>query len=51
MRIFGPKKDEVRGGWRKFLNEERHKFYSSPNIGMIKSGGMRWTRHVARTRK
>jgi hypothetical protein len=31
-RIFRPKKDEVTGGWRKFRNEELHKFYFSPNI-------------------
>jgi hypothetical protein len=31
-RIFGPKKDEVTGNWRKLHNEELHKLYSSPNI-------------------
>jgi hypothetical protein len=31
-RIFGPKRDEVTGGWRKLLNEELHGLYSSPNI-------------------
>jgi hypothetical protein len=31
-RIFGPKRDEVRGDWRKLLNEELHNLYSSPNI-------------------
>jgi hypothetical protein len=31
-RIFGQKKDEVTGGWRKLLNEERHNLYSSPSI-------------------
>jgi hypothetical protein len=31
-RIFGPKRDEVTGGWRKLHNEELHNFYSSPNI-------------------
>jgi hypothetical protein len=40
MRIFGPKKDEVIGGWRKLHNEELHNLYSSPSIiRMIKSGG------------
>jgi hypothetical protein len=31
-RIFGPKRDEVTGDWRKLHNEELHNFYSSPNI-------------------
>jgi hypothetical protein len=42
-RIFGPKGDEVRGGWRKLHNVELHKLYSSPSIiRMIKSRRMRW---------
>jgi hypothetical protein len=32
MRIFGPRRDEVTGDWRKLHNEELHNFYSSPNI-------------------
>jgi hypothetical protein len=37
-RIFGPKMDEVTGGWRKLHNEEHHNLYSSPSIiRMIKS--------------
>jgi hypothetical protein len=31
-RIFGAKRDEVRGGWRKLHNEELHNFYSSSSI-------------------
>jgi hypothetical protein len=31
-RIFGPKRDEVTGDWRKVHNEKLHNFYSSPNI-------------------
>jgi hypothetical protein len=31
-RTFGPKRDEVRGDWRKLHNEELHNLYSSPNI-------------------
>jgi hypothetical protein len=31
-RIFGPKRGEVTGGWRKLLNEEHHDLYSSPSI-------------------
>jgi hypothetical protein len=49
-RIFGPKKDEVTGGWRKLHNEELHGFYPSPNIiRVIKARRMRWAGHVART--
>jgi hypothetical protein len=49
-RIFGPKRDEVTGGWRKLHNEELHNLYSSPNISyrMIKSRKMRWAGHIAR---
>jgi hypothetical protein len=48
-RIFGPKRDEVMGDWRKLHNDELHNLYSSPNIiRMIKSRRMRWAEHVAR---
>jgi hypothetical protein len=48
-RIFGTKKDEVTGGWRKLYNEELHNLYSSPSIITItKSRRMRWAGHVAR---
>jgi hypothetical protein len=48
-RIFGSKRDEVTGGWRKFHNEELHNWYSSPSIiRMIKSRRMIWAGHVAR---
>jgi hypothetical protein len=48
-RIFGPKRDEVTGAWRKLHNEELHILYSSPNIIMqIKSRRMRWAEHAAR---
>jgi hypothetical protein len=48
-RIFGPKRDEVTGEWRKPHNEELHDLYSSPNIvRVIKSRRMRWTWHVVR---
>jgi hypothetical protein len=37
-RIFGPKRDEVTGGWRKLHNEDLHNLYSSPSIiRMMKS--------------
>jgi hypothetical protein len=40
-RIFEPKRDDMRGGWRKLDNEELHNLYSSPSISrMIKSGNM-----------
>jgi hypothetical protein len=48
-RIFGPKRDEVSGGWRKLHNEDLRDLYSSPGISrIIKSRSMRWVRHVAR---
>jgi hypothetical protein len=48
-RIFGPKRDEVTGGWKKLHNEELHSLYSSPSIIIInKSRRMRWARHLAR---
>jgi hypothetical protein len=49
LRIFGPKRDEVTGGWRKLHNKELHNLNSSPStIRMIKSRRMRWAGHVAR---
>ena len=48
-RIFGPKRDEVPGEWRKLHNEELSDLYCSPKIvRTIKSKGMRWAGHVAR---
>ena len=48
-RIFGPKRDEVTGEWRKLHNEELNYLHSSPNnIRVIKSRRMRWAGHVAR---
>jgi hypothetical protein len=48
-KIFGPKKDEVTGEWRKLHNEELHNLYSSPDIiTQVKSRRMRWAGHVAR---
>jgi hypothetical protein len=49
-RIFGPKRDEVTGEWRRLHNEELIDLYSSPNIvRVIKSRRMRWAGHVACT--
>jgi hypothetical protein len=48
-RIFGPKRDEVTGEWRKLHNEELRNLYFSPSIiRIIKSKRMRWAGHVAR---
>jgi hypothetical protein len=46
-RIFGPKRNEVTGEWKKLHNEELHTLYTSPNIRQIKSRRMRWAGHVA----
>jgi hypothetical protein len=47
-RIFGSKRDEVTGDWRKLHNEELHNLYSSPSIiRIIKSRRMGWSWHVA----
>jgi hypothetical protein len=48
-RIFGPKRDEMTGEWRKLHNEELRDLCSSPSIiRIIKSRRMRWAGHVAR---
>jgi hypothetical protein len=47
--IFGPKRNEVTGEWRKLHNEELYNLYSSPDIiRQAKSRRMRWVGHVAR---
>jgi hypothetical protein len=48
-RIFGPKRDEVTGEWKKLHNKELHDLYSSPSIiRIIEPRRMRWAGHVAR---
>jgi hypothetical protein len=48
-RIFGPKRDEVTGEWRRLHNKELYTLYSSPNIfRVMKSRRLRWAGHVAR---
>jgi hypothetical protein len=52
LRIFGWKKDEVTGVWRKLHNKKLRDLYSLPSIiRMIKLRRMRWVRHVARMGK
>jgi hypothetical protein len=46
-RIFGPKRDEVMGGWRKLHNEELHDLFSLPSIIRIIKPRLRWAGHVA----
>jgi hypothetical protein len=51
-RVFGPKRDEVTGEWRKLHNEELNDLYSLPNIvRVVKSRRMGWAGHVARMRE
>jgi hypothetical protein len=46
--IFGAKRDEVTGEWRKLHNEELNHLYSAPNtVRVIKSRRLRWAGHVA----
>jgi hypothetical protein len=48
-RVFGPKREEVTGEWRKLFNEELNDLYSLPNIlHGAKSRRLRWAEHVAR---
>jgi hypothetical protein len=49
LRIYGPGRDELMGGWRKPYIQELHNLYFSSNVvRVIKSRRMRWAGHVAR---
>jgi hypothetical protein len=51
-KIFGPKRNEMTGEWKRLCNEKLYDVYSSPNIiRLIKSRRMRWVRHVTRIEK
>jgi hypothetical protein len=47
-RIFGPKRVEVTGEWRKLHSEELNELYSPNVVRVIKSRRMKWAGHVAR---
>ena len=47
-RIFGPRRDEVTGEWRKVHNEELNDLYCSPNIVRLIKSRVRWVGNVAR---
>ena len=47
-RVFGPKRDDVTGEWRKLHNEELSDLYPLPNIVRVVKSKMRWAGHVAR---
>jgi hypothetical protein len=51
-RIFGSKRDEITGEWRRLHKEELYALYSAPDVTRaIKSRILRWTRHIARVEK
>jgi hypothetical protein len=47
-RVFGPKRDEVTGEWRKLHNEKLNDLYSLPNIVRVVKSTMRWAGHAVR---
>jgi hypothetical protein len=49
-RIFGPKRDEITGEWRKLHTEELSDLQSPPNIIRVIKWRLKWVGHVARMR-
>jgi hypothetical protein len=50
--IFGPKREEVVGGWRRLHNGELHNLHASPHVvRVIKSWSIRWAGYIARMGK
>jgi hypothetical protein len=47
MKLFGPKREEITGGWRKLHDEDLHDLFTLPHIRVIKSRRMRCVGHVA----
>jgi len=47
-RVFGPRRGEVTGEWRRLHNEELNDLYSSSNIVRVIKSRIRWAGHVAR---
>jgi hypothetical protein len=45
-RKFGPKREEVAGGWRRLHNEEHHNLYTSLSMRVTNSRKVRWTENV-----
>jgi hypothetical protein len=45
--VFGCKREEVTGGWRKVHNEKFNNMYSSPNINRVIKSRRGWVRHAA----
>jgi hypothetical protein len=50
-RIFGPKREELAGGWRRLHNEDLHNLYASPNVRVMGSRRMRRAERVARMKR
>jgi hypothetical protein len=49
-RLFGPKREDITGGWRRLRNEELHNLYDLPNVIRVIKLRMRWVGHVEHMR-